>query len=123
MGSGLVVVGSAGRALLESNELFLVDAGFLGLGLSFGGVGGRNPLSSASWLLAPLRPPVDDDSPASSTIGSVMPPLSFALSVLGLRIVPNVRSGTLSSLEPRVSVFKACVSAFLITELSVFGRW
>jgi hypothetical protein len=77
-----------------------------------GGAGAeRLPLPSDALRL--LRPPTLDDSPTSSTTGSVVP--NSPRSADGLRTARMSRSGTLSSLRPRCLDLSACISAFSMT--------
>lgn len=68
---------------------------------------------SPSEALRLLRPPTLEDSPASSTTGSVVP--ISPRSADGLRTTLMSRFGTSSSLRPRCLERSACHSAFSMT--------
>ena len=70
-------------------------------------------LPMPSEALRLLRPPTLDDSPASSTTGSVVP--ISPRSADGLRTAFMSRLGTSSSLRPRCLDRSACHSAFSMT--------
>jgi hypothetical protein len=77
-----------------------------------GGAGGDKLFFSLEALRL-LRPPTLEDSPASSTTGSVVP--ISPRSADGLRTTRISRSVTLSSLRPRCLERSACHSAFSMT--------
>jgi hypothetical protein len=77
-----------------------------------GGAGGDRLLFSFEALRL-LRPPTLEDSPASSTTGSVVP--ISPRSADGLRTTRISRSAMLSSLRPRCLERSACHSAFSMT--------
>jgi hypothetical protein len=78
--------------------------------VSFSAGAGAETCPFPSDALRLLRPPTLEDSPASSTTGSVVP--ISPRSADGLRTALISRSGTLSSLRPRCLERSACNSAF-----------